>query len=164
MRDRRFIAAHRGGPLSRTDHHRLALWATDCAERVLPLFEDGRDDDRPRRAIEAARLWAGGGVRVGVGQRAAWAAHAAAREAVGDPAAVAAARAAGHAAATAHMADHSLGPVLYGLRAIAAAGGDVDAEQRRQLERLPEDLRELATSAIAARPGWRAPTGPSAPM
>lgn len=35
------------------------LFAADCAEAVLPLFErDYPDDDRPRRAIEAARAFA----------------------------------------------------------------------------------------------------------
>ena len=35
----------------------LALWAADCAERVPGLFEAQLPhDDRPRKAIEAARL------------------------------------------------------------------------------------------------------------
>ena len=34
------------------------LWACDCAERVLPVFETKYPDDvRPRRALEAARAW-----------------------------------------------------------------------------------------------------------
>src|SRR5690349_5167060 len=37
------------------------LFAADCAEAVLPLFEEVRpDDDRPRKAIEVARLRARG--------------------------------------------------------------------------------------------------------
>lgn len=41
---------------------RLArLFAADCAERVLPLFEASHPtDQRPRRAIEVARLYAQG--------------------------------------------------------------------------------------------------------
>jgi len=39
----------------------LRLFAADCAEHVLPLFEEQfPDDDRPRRAIEAARAFARG--------------------------------------------------------------------------------------------------------
>jgi hypothetical protein len=148
MRDRRFIAAHRGGPLARTEHHLLSTWAADCAEHVLPLFvAHSTDDDRPRGAVEAARAWARGGVRVGVGQKAAVAAHAAARAAT-DPAAVAAARAAGHAAATAHFAEHSLGAALYALKAVAAAGGSVRAERAWQIDRLPVAVRELVESAL----------------
>src|SRR3954469_14111478 len=61
VRDPRLITIRRGGLLMDEDHHLLALWAADCAEHVLPLFELERPDDaRPRRAIEAARAWARG--------------------------------------------------------------------------------------------------------
>ncbi len=34
----------------------LAQWASDCVERVLPLFEERHpEDDRPRKAVEAKR-------------------------------------------------------------------------------------------------------------
>jgi hypothetical protein len=147
MRDRRFVAAHRGGPLSASDHRLLAAWAADCAERLLPLFEAYGSDDRPRRAIEVGRAWSRGEVPVGACQKAAVAAHTAARS-VTHTAAVAAARAAGHAVATAHMAEHSLGAVLYGLKAVAAASGSVDAERAWQIARLPDAVRELVVSAL----------------
>ena len=39
----------------------LRLFAADCAERVLPIYESRHpDDDRPKRAIEVARLFANG--------------------------------------------------------------------------------------------------------
>lgn len=42
-----------------SDHRALALWAADCAERVLPLFEARfPDDGRPRRAIDDLREFA----------------------------------------------------------------------------------------------------------
>jgi hypothetical protein len=154
MRDRRFVAAHRGGPLDLVTHRLLAAWAADCAEHLLPLFEAESADDRPRRAIETARAWARGHVSVGAAQKAAVAAHAAAREAK-SKAATAAARAAGHAVATAHVADHSLGPVIYGRKAVEAAGASADAEQTWQLERLPEELRELIESALLRRRAGR---------
>jgi hypothetical protein len=150
MRDRRFVAAHRGGLLDNGKHRLLALWAADCAERVLPLFEECSSDDRPRRAIETARAWARGEVRVGAAQKAAVGAHAAAR-AVTNKSAAAAARAAGHAVATAHMADHSLGPVIYAVKALEGKGASADAERKWQLEQLPADLRELVVSALAAK-------------
>lgn len=148
MRDTRFIAAHRGGPLSRERHRQLAAWAADCAERVAGYFESTTDDDRPRRAIDAARAWSRDEVRVGFCQKAAVAAHAAARGAA-DPRAIAAARAAGHAAATAHAADHSLGTVLYALKATDPARRDAELEW--QLARLPAPLRGLVSSALEAR-------------
>ena len=71
------------------------LFAADCAERVLPMFDaQSPNDDRPRRAIETARRFANG--EATRGELAA--AGAAARDAAGA-AAWAAARAAARAAA-----------------------------------------------------------------
>ena len=93
---------------SMRDRRAQAARVADCAERVLPYFEEAfPDDDRPRKAIEAARAWARGEIRVSEARAAALEAHAAARAASAHPAAVAAARSAGHAAATAHMAGHA---------------------------------------------------------
>ena len=116
----------------------------------MPLFEECNSDDRPRRAVEIARAWARGAVPVGDVQKAAVAAHAAAREAT-SKAATAAARAAGHAVATAHMADHCLGAAYYALKALDAAGAPTGGERAWQLKRLPDGVRELVVSALAAR-------------
>jgi len=111
--------------LSEEDRRLVGLWAADCAERVLPLFEEKAPSDaRPREAIEGIRAFARGGKRTAKLRSLALAAYAAARE-VSDPSATAAARAAGLAAATAYMhalatldqAKHILGPVVYGARA-----------------------------------------------
>lgn len=106
------------------DQKTLALWAADCAERVLPFFEEARpNDDRPRAAIGAGRAWARGKISVSESRDAAFAAHAAARE-TDQPAAQAAARAAGHAAATAHVAGHAVHAATYAAKAIARANPD----------------------------------------
>jgi len=111
-----------------TDQRTLALWAAECAEHVLSYFEERYPDDpRPRAAIEASRAWARGEIRVGQARTAALCAHAAAREAI-DGAARQAARAAGHAAATAHVGRHALGPALYGARAAFCAAHYTEAE------------------------------------
>ena len=40
------------------DKKALALWALDCAERVLPLFEAKYPHDkRPRKALETLKDW-----------------------------------------------------------------------------------------------------------
>lgn len=40
------------------DHHTLACWATECAARVLPIFEAYQLEDlRARDAINAGRGW-----------------------------------------------------------------------------------------------------------
>ena len=66
-----------------------------------------------------------------------------------------AARAAGHAVATAHMADHELGGAFYALRALAAEyPGDaerVEAERRWQLGVLPAGIRDLVVDDMRLR-------------
>jgi hypothetical protein len=150
MRDRRFVAVHCGGLLSIEHHRQLASWAADCAEHVLPIFTSRCPDDRPRRAVEAARAWAKGRVSVGEARKAALEAHSAARAAV-DDAAISVARATGHAVATAHMADHSLGAAEYALKAGQATDIASATERIWQDEHLPEDIRELVLSARRER-------------
>jgi len=119
------------------EHRLLAVWAADCAERALPRFEAERpDDNRPRAAIGAARAWARGNLAMVEARKAAFAAHAAARESPG-PAAVAAARSAGHAAATAHVPAHATHAAGYA----AKSAEDPAAEREWQGSHLPEDLR-----------------------
>lgn len=61
VRDPRLITVRRGGTLQDADHRLLAVWAADCAQHVLPFFEQEQPgDDRPRRAIEQVRAWARG--------------------------------------------------------------------------------------------------------
>jgi hypothetical protein len=86
MRDRRFIAIHRGGPLDRASRALPARWAADCAERVLPLFAKASENARPARALEVARAWAKGEVAIGTAMKASLGSHAAARETTGKAA------------------------------------------------------------------------------
>ena len=105
--------------LETLDQRARALWAADCAQRVLHYFEHEHPrDDRPLRAIEGARAWARGKISMMDGRRLAVAAHAAAR-ACKLPTATAAARATGHAVATAHSKRHARGGAIYALFAIA---------------------------------------------
>ncbi|RLT39443.1 MAG: hypothetical protein DWI57_10255 [Chloroflexi bacterium] len=152
MRDLRFVAAHRGGPLEIAQHRLLSVWAADCAQHVLTHFESCSADAQPRCAIELARAWARGEISVGDAQKAAVAAHAAARAVMSQSAsATAAARAAGHAVATAHMADHCLGAAWYALKSVAAAGAAANLERSWQIEQIPDALRELVVSALDNR-------------
>ena len=150
MRDQRFIAVHRGGPLDRENHAFLVRWAADCAKHVLPLFVRTTADPRPLQAIEIAHKWADGEVATGVAMRASVAAHAAARQAT-DKAAIAAARSAGHAVATAHFADHSMGALLYALQALDASGRPWVPELESRLARLPAHLREPVADGVDIR-------------
>ena len=150
MRDRHFVAAHRGGPLDRESHATLARWASDCAERVLPLFNRCSGDTRPFQALEIARAWANGTVKTGTVINASVAAHAAARQ-TEDTAAAAAARSAGHAVATAHFADHSIQALLYVWKALEASGGPAGSEVESQLAKLPAHLRDQVSTALNVR-------------
>lgn len=128
------------------DQRTLALWAADCAEHVLPYFEEKYPgDDRPRKAIETLHTWIDTGVfKMAVIRKASLDAHAAARKplADGETAACFAAHAAGQAVGTAHVPTHALGSSIYGIRAVAAHSGDVDdgvvKERDWQLRRLRE--------------------------
>ena len=104
--------------VSKTDHKTLAVWAIDCAERVLPYFEGKYPEDhRPQNAIETLQAWINTGeFRMAVIRKASLASHAAAREVREDNAARSAARAAGQAVATAHVPQHAFGAAYYALR------------------------------------------------
>jgi len=101
-------------------HRTLAKKAAKEAKRVLYFFERERlDDARPGAAIDAVLAWAAGERRLDMStvRKLALASHAAARVAR-TPAAIAAARAAGHAVATWHVPTHSLASFSYAQKAI----------------------------------------------
>ena len=136
----------------RADQRTLAVWAIDCAERVLPYFDEQHPkDERPRKAIETLRAWINTGVfKMSVIRKASLDAHAAASEAGEDSAARSAARAAGQAGATAHVATHATGAAIYALQAIHRTTNMSDADgavaierdwQYRHLLELVEDSR-----------------------
>lgn len=147
-RDPRLITIRRGGTLTDEDHHLLALWAADCAEHVLHLFEDARpDDSRPREAIEHIRVWTRGEVRMMQSRTAGGHAMGAARDLRGAPRF--AAYAAGQAAVVAHVAAHDLGAAAYAIKAVRASVPGEESETagrqecRWQRDQLPDPIREL---------------------
>lgn len=117
--------------ISENEHQQLAVWAAECAARVLPVFEmDCPGDQRPREAIEAARSWIRGDLKMTDARKFAFAAHDAARSTTHKPA-IAAARSAGHAAATAHVHTHAKYAAEYALKAVE----DKIAEREWQVKR-----------------------------
>lgn len=146
VRDPRMISIRRGGLLTQEDHALLALWAADCADRVLPLFEaEVPGDPRPREAIEAARAWARGDMPMMAARAAGGHAMGAARPLSGT--ARFAAYAAGQAACVGHVPEHDLGAAAYAIKAVVASRpGDPGArldERDRQRELVPVHLRGL---------------------
>ena len=138
------------------DQKLMATWAADCAERVLPFFEDKYpEDDRPRKAIEACRTWVETGVfKMADIRGASLAAHTSAREAKdNNEEACFAARASGQAVATAHVPQHAFGGAYYALKAIAAAHPScaeksVTEERSRQLQLIPARLRQEVSERL----------------
>ena len=133
--------------LRSTGHKTVAVWALDCAERVLPYFEGKYPADRrPRNAIETLRSWIVTGVfRMAVIRNASLASHAAAREVGDDNSARSAARAAGQAVATAHVPTHALGAANYALQAVhrAADPSEADGVVSRERDWQRQHLFEL---------------------
>jgi hypothetical protein len=141
MRDKRFIAEHRGGLLNKEQQRQLIIWACDCAKNVLPFFGE-KIDERLLYALSIAKEWANGKASTGDARKASFKAIAVANES-SDPSASAVARAVGHAVATAHMADHSLWAAVYALKAVKKAGRSIDAERKWQNEQLPSEIKEF---------------------
>jgi hypothetical protein len=121
----------------KASHKTMAIWAADCAERILPYFEERHaEDDRPRKAIAALRQWVQTGVfRMADVRGASLAAHAAAREAAEDDAARSAARAAGQAMATAHVPAHAMAAAIYAATAVRDAADPAESETAALTER-----------------------------
>ena len=143
----------------------LGSWAADCAERALPIYEKhAAADSRPRAALEGIRVFAAGGKRTAQLRTLALAAMSAARE-VNDPAAAAAARAAGLAASSAYthpLADvqqtkHIVGPAAYAALALELyQGGDQaigDHEVRWAIEHVTPEVREILVQMPAREMG-----------
>jgi len=106
--------------LPKTDKKTLAIWARDCALRVLLYFEKNHPDDlRPQNALKTLDEWIKtGNFRMAVIRKASLDSHAAAREDGEDSPARSTARACGQAVATAHVFSHSIGAAIYAQQAI----------------------------------------------
>lgn len=140
---------------SKPDQKLLAIWAADCAERVLPCFEKMYpEDNRPRKAIEILRHWIlTGEFHMSEIRGASLAAHAAARNVKDNSVACFAARAAGQAVATVHVSQHAYGSSYYSLKAIIAANPinsevKVIQEYSWQSKHIHKQLRQEIMSRI----------------
>lgn len=131
----------------------LVHWVVDYSERViLPLWSKNYPcDQRPRNALNSAREWISGAIKLPQAKIAILECHAAAREAEGNPIAQAAARAIGQCASTIHSARHCIGLAFYGAIAVAydQLGTDVLWSQIEQCaaeecKRMEADLHAIA--------------------
>lgn len=99
----------------------IANWCMDYAEEfLLPVYESiYPEDTRLQEALNASRAWQAGELKLPVVKRLIQEVRNAAREAEENPAAQAAARAVGQAAASVHTATNALGIAFYGAAAVA---------------------------------------------
>ncbi|NHJ86645.1 MAG: hypothetical protein FK734_14365 [Asgard group archaeon] len=117
--------------IEKQKHRTLVLWTIDCAQRVLSIFEEKYPQDkRPREAIEAAKVWAQGKIKMPIAKKAAHASHNAASTIANEnPAACASARAMGHVIGTIHVETHAMGFVIYTITAFIYASGLQNADE-----------------------------------
>lgn len=146
MRDKRFVAEHRGGLLLQEQHRLLMLWACACVEHVLGYYGEPLNE-RMLQALAVGKAWSEGKATVGEARKAAVDMLALAR-ALSNPVQIALVRATGHAVATAHMADHSMGGAIYGALALKLSRKSIDEERAWQVEQLPENLRTFVVGVM----------------
>ena len=105
--------------LLREQSHRIVvLWALDfAAESVAKLEEKYSDEPRPRAALEAARAWAEGKIKMRLAQRKILDCHAFAKE-IDSKEDIALCHAIGQACAVVHTVGHAMGYPMYELSAI----------------------------------------------
>ena len=124
--------------------------ATDSSmdlDAALQITDEAGHDLRPRQAIEAARAWARGDLKMMEARALGGHAMGAARDLRG--AARFAAYAAGQAAAVAHVAAHELGAAAYAIKAVQVAASKGERERvgclecQWQREQLPDEIRDL---------------------
>lgn len=141
MKPKKFSITHKDEEMlelvSKTDHKTLAIWAIDCAERVIPYFEEKfPKDNRPRQALIALKTWIDTGVfKMAVIRKASLDSHAAAREVGEDSSARSAARVCGQTVATAHVPRHTYGSAIYAQQAIHRAANPPETETTVERER-----------------------------
>ena len=131
LRSRRKLLFDKNGPclaglnrlLAGQNHRTQVLWALDLAEETVAWLE-GRyaGEGRPRRALECARAWSQGRMKMRQAQRAILDCHALARE-LTDPGDIALCHGVGQACGVVHTGGHAIGLPMYELTALVRRYG-----------------------------------------
>ncbi len=152
QRDRRFIALHRGGLLTAPDHRALMRWALATTRHLLghcPYECDAQLEE----ALKIAERWGDGNATAREAMAASRGLHRKARS-MSCPSAVYCYRIAAHALATAHMADHALGPLYYGQKLFVLLNRPFDEElawMHVQLKVICPQMEEAVISVLSNR-------------
>lgn len=127
--------------IDQTNRRALVLWALELAEETAVQLEAKYPDHRPREAVEAARAWAKGEIKMPIAKRAILDCHTMAKE-LTDRTDIARCHAVGQACSVVHTVGHALGYPMYELTAIVLELGiencraDVEARAVYYQERL----------------------------
>jgi hypothetical protein len=146
MRDKKWVLEHRGGTLKIEQQKQLIKWAIDCVNHLLPLLNNNINE-KIINAINIGNNWIIGKAKTGDALKIS-------REIIkyvkslDNELEIVITRAAGHAVATAHMADHCMGAVYYGIKAIEINGGSIDSEINWQIKHIPNDMKELVLNGL----------------
>lgn len=123
-----------------SDHRTLVLWALDLAEGSVEELERRYPGEmRPRLALEVARDWAAGDIKMRPAQRMILDCHALAKE-LDSKADMALCHAVGQACSVVHTAGHSMGYPMYELTSTVYRFGVEDC--REQVERRKREYIE----------------------
>lgn len=109
--------------LSRENHITITLWALELAEETVNLLrEKYPEEDRPEKALEAARRWASGEIFMREAQRKILDCHGLAKE-LDSLEDIALCHAVGQGCSVVHTAGHAMGYPIYELTAIVRKWG-----------------------------------------
>lgn len=93
------------------------------------MIDHQKGEARLKNALSVVKEGVKGNVSVGGARDASLRAHEVARE-YSNPTSITVARSIGHAVATAHMSDYSIGTVIYALKAVCSARKPTDLERK----------------------------------
>ena len=146
MRDKNWVLEHRGGLLKIAQQKQLMKWSIECVNHLLPLLNNNINE-KIMDAITIGNNWIIGKANTGDAIKISREITKYVRTLTNELE-ILITRAAGHAVATAHMADHSMGPVYYGIKAIKINGGTIDSEIEWQIGQLPNNIRVLVINGL----------------
>ena len=117
------------------NHRTMALWVFDfSAGSILALEKKYPDEKRPGEALEAARRWAAGEIKMRPAQQKILACHAFAKE-IACKEDIAMCHAVGQACAVVHTAKHAIGYPIYDLTSIVYRLGTENCSKAVELRK-----------------------------
>ena len=146
MRDIRFKAERLGGLLKFEEHILLMNWAIQCVEHICPLLQI-EISNQINHSLAVAKRWTLGNASVKDARNVAIAMNELAKITT-NLAEKYAIKAAGHAVATAHMADHAVVASKYTLKSFYVIHQSTKAEIDWQVEHLPKEMKEFIVNIL----------------